>query len=61
MFPILLSSKHFTPPIELGRPTAKFGYTYYGRYKIIAMKGNSYQLEFPFTWTIHDVFHPEKL
>jgi hypothetical protein len=25
------------------------------------MKGNSYQLEFPFTWTIHDVFHPEKL
>jgi len=58
---VLLSSKHFTPPNERGRPTAKFGPTYYGPYKIIAKKGTSYQLQFPFSWKAHDVFHPEKL
>lgn len=58
---VLLSSKHFTPPNAAGRPTRKFRPSFYGPYKIKSKKGISYQLEFPFTWVINDVFHPEKL
>jgi hypothetical protein len=58
---VLLTSKPFTTPNERGRQSAKFGPAYYGPYKIIEKIGTSYKLEFPFSWSVHDVFHPDKL
>jgi hypothetical protein len=58
---VLLSTKDFTPPNQRHRPTQKLGPKYSGPYKIEARVGNSYRLDLPPTWAVHNVFHPEKL
>jgi hypothetical protein len=58
---VLISMKDFVPPNLRGRPTNKLSNVYSGPYKILAKVGTSYKLDLPSNWSVHPVFHPEKL
>ena len=57
---VLLSSKHHLPPAEFS-PLSKISPRFTGPYKIIQKISDSYKLDLPATWSIHPVFHVEKL
>ena len=58
---VLLSNKHFQPPELRDQPYRKLSPKYSGPYKIIEKVGISYKLDLPQNWSVHPVFHPEKL
>ncbi|KAI0998993.1 hypothetical protein K3495_g9204 [Podosphaera aphanis] len=54
---VWLSAKN----LKTDRPSSKLDYQQRGLFKILSMKGTSYELELPSSWRIHSVFHASHL